>query len=70
MSSQHDGDDSEVVQQDVAQAIFCRWAVVVGDSDNPELFTVRVFDTPEMAQEWAITNPHYITQVVPAIDPR
>lgn len=31
-----------------------------------EQLRVRVFATEEAAQEWAIENPHYVTEVVPA----
>lgn len=30
-----------------------------------EQMRVRVFDTEDAAQQWAVENPHYITEVVP-----
>ena len=61
-----DGDDSEAVQAEVGQAIFCRWAVVTADLTGP--FTVHVFDDEGDAQEWAVLHPTHTCEVVPAID--
>lgn len=63
-----DGDDNEDIQEEVGQAIFCRWAVVTADITGP--FTVHVFDSLDGATEWAVMHPHHTTEVVPAIDPR
>lgn len=63
-----EGDDNEAMQEEVGQAIFCRWAVVTADITGP--FTVHVFDDEGDAQEWAVLHPHPTTEVVPAIDPR
>lgn len=68
-SAFEDGDDSEDVQAEVGQAIFCRWSVVTADYGNRR-YTVHVFDTEGEAKEWAVTNPHFVTEVAPAIDPR
>lgn len=63
----HD-DDSEDVQNEIGQAIFCRWAVVTASVSGG--YTVHVFDSQDEAQEWGTLHPEYVCEVVPAIDRR